>query len=557
MASSPSALKAGWVSVKEDGLFARWNRKWLHLGKTILVLQRPPLCLPDLIILLNNIINIERTDLKPYCLLLETHQKRFFLSLKNDNDLYDWYDSIYRLSSFNDVSNPTNFIHKVHVRVDPVTQELKDMPDQWVKLLEKHRVPTREDIAKDPLLASDILDIRKERRLKVLVGAGKWQKPATRGGAGSPYSAQDTEDVVKIPLSPVVDRADSTTASSSPSGSGQQEQTTLILPIKDKESRSASIRPLSIKGKKMRSAAQTKPINNLPDDTSATSRDSTSPVDIILYNHEQRASLLKQGLSPVDLRNALQACYQHIYTALLTVVDSRDIKHAVLLLEGDRAQSFLDAVQDVLDKGSLPSAQLTSQARRLIQRLSEACDKLPSSLFITGIVDHDEHPTFVGGFGDIYRASHNGNTVAVKRIRMFSATSDSQRTRLQFCREALVWQRLQHKYVLPLIGIDRESFPSSFCLVSPWMKHGTVLKYLTEHGRDDLDKMLLQVAEGLSYLHSMNIVHGDLRGTNILVSDDWNACLADFGLTTPRPAPPPRSRRRRTTPGARAGLRRS
>ncbi|KAJ6526558.1 kinase-like domain-containing protein [Mycena vulgaris] len=102
----------------------------------------------------------------------------------------------------------------------------------------------------------------------------------------------------------------------------------------------------------------------------------------------------------------------------------------------------------------------------------------------------------------------------------------------QFCREALVWQRLQHKYVLPLIGIDRESFPSSFCLVSPWMKHGTVLKYLTEHGRDDLDKMLLQVAEGLSYLHSMNIVHGDLRGTNILVSDDWNACLADFGLTT-------------------------
>jgi serine/threonine protein kinase len=29
----------------------------------------------------------------------------------------------------------------------------------------------------------------------------------------------------------------------------------------------------------------------------------------------------------------------------------------------------------------------------------------------------------------------------------------------------------------------------------------------------------------------MNIVHGDLRGTNILISDDWNVCLADFGLT--------------------------
>ncbi|KAJ7468639.1 kinase-like domain-containing protein [Mycena latifolia] len=114
---------------------------------------------------------------------------------------------------------------------------------------------------------------------------------------------------------------------------------------------------------------------------------------------------------------------------------------------------------------------------------------------------------------------------------MFSG-ADSQRSRLQFCREALVWQTLQHKYVLPLIGIDRESFLSSFCLVSPWMKHGTVLKYLSEHGREDVDKLLLQVAEGLEYLHSMNVVHGDLRGTNILVSDDWHVFLADFGLAT-------------------------
>ncbi|KAJ7778478.1 kinase-like domain-containing protein [Mycena metata] len=68
-------------------------------------------------------------------------------------------------------------------------------------------------------------------------------------------------------------------------------------------------------------------------------------------------------------------------------------------------------------------------------------------------------------------------------------------------------------------------------MVSPWMKNGTILKYLSEHGRADVEKLLLQIAEGLGYLHSMKIVHGDLRGTNILVSDDWNVCLADFGLT--------------------------
>ncbi|KAJ6476215.1 kinase-like domain-containing protein, partial [Mycena sanguinolenta] len=125
----------------------------------------------------------------------------------------------------------------------------------------------------------------------------------------------------------------------------------------------------------------------------------------------------------------------------------------------------------------------------------------------------------------------NGTTVALKRIRVFQASNaDSPRSRLQFYREALVWQTLRHEYILPLIGIDRETFSSSFCMVSPWMQNGTVLKYLSEHGRANVDKMLLQIAEGLAYLHSMNIVHGDLRGNNILVSDDWSVCLADFGL---------------------------
>ncbi|KAJ7809655.1 kinase-like domain-containing protein, partial [Mycena leptocephala] len=100
------------------------------------------------------------------------------------------------------------------------------------------------------------------------------------------------------------------------------------------------------------------------------------------------------------------------------------------------------------------------------------------------------------------------------------------------CREALVWQHLQHSYILPLIGIDRETFPSSLCMVSPWMEHGTVLNYLNNNGRTNVDKLLSEIAQGLQYLHSQNIVHGDLRGANILITDEWSACLADFGLTS-------------------------
>lgn len=38
------------------------------------------------------------------------------------------------------------------------------------------------------------------------------------------------------------------------------------------------------------------------------------------------------------------------------------------------------------------------------------------------------------------------------------------------------------------------------------------------------------MSDGLEYLHDLGIVHGDLRGTNVLIDDDWHVRLTDFGL---------------------------
>ncbi|KAJ6564022.1 hypothetical protein B0H19DRAFT_907663, partial [Mycena capillaripes] len=106
------------------------------------------------------------------------------------------------------------------------------------------------------------------------------------------------------------------------------------------------------------------------------------------------------------LREVLRSCEPDICSWLLIVLGSRDARLAVLRLEGDHAQSFLDAVQDVVDRGLLSSVEHISQARGLILGLCAACDQLPSSLCITGVIDREEHPRFGGGFGDIYRASY-------------------------------------------------------------------------------------------------------------------------------------------------------
>ncbi|KAF8169191.1 kinase-like domain-containing protein [Mycena galopus ATCC 62051] len=239
---------------------------------------------------------------------------------------------------------------------------------------------------------------------------------------------------------------------------------------------------------------------------------------------------LELGNDP-GLRTAMRADEERIATFLVSIFSSKAEEETVLRLEGDSAQHFLDVVQEMLDRGFLMKQEHTRMAFRTIRKLSELCDRLPSSLFIAGVNDRDEHACFAGGFGDIYRASYGDQRVALKRMRYFLRGSDLRRIHLKFCREALLWKDLHHPNILPFLGIDRDSFPSSLCMVSPWMEHGTVIDYLKTHGHANVDKLLYEIAQGLEYLHSHNIVHGDLRGGNILIQADWSACLADFGLS--------------------------
>ncbi|KAJ7270278.1 kinase-like domain-containing protein [Mycena rebaudengoi] len=232
------------------------------------------------------------------------------------------------------------------------------------------------------------------------------------------------------------------------------------------------------------------------------------------------------------LRDALREDETRLATSIVAILNSKSEQAAILKLEGNSAQHFLDVLQDTLNKGLLLEKEHNSKARRVILKLSAACNNLPSSLFISGVTGHDNHALFGGGFGDIYQASYDGKTVALKHIRTFHRDAEQRHIWLQFCREAVVWQDLQHPCILPFIGIDRETFPGSLCMVSPLMENGTVLKYLIDYGRANVDKFLFEIAQGLQYLHSRNIVHGDLRGANILITREWSACLADFGLAS-------------------------
>ncbi|KAJ6476178.1 kinase-like domain-containing protein [Mycena sanguinolenta] len=265
---------------------------------------------------------------------------------------------------------------------------------------------------------------------------------------------------------------------------------------------------------------------------------SENAVSGILESLECRRKLLevsaKLGLeNDPNLRGAFQKDEKRIATLLISIFTSSFLEEIALRLEGDPAQCFLDVVQSTLDQGLLIAEDHSRMARRILRKLSASCDILPSSLFITGITGKEQYPTFGGGYGDIYRALYGKQTVALKYMRavQFVRGSELREIRLRFCREALLWKGLHHPHILPFLGIDQNNFPLSLVAVSPWMEHGTVVNHLKKHGHGHVDKLLYEIAQGLQYLHLCGIVHGDLRGTNILINEEWSACLADFGLS--------------------------
>ncbi|KAJ7797892.1 kinase-like domain-containing protein [Mycena olivaceomarginata] len=262
-------------------------------------------------------------------------------------------------------------------------------------------------------------------------------------------------------------------------------------------------------------------------------------VDCLVYALQYKEALVKAStdLGVADhpkFTAALEKDQTALGDRILEVLYSPADERAILALEDNAAQSLLDIIQHTLDNALLPTRDATSKARRLIGKLAKAADKLPSSLIISGVTQRDEHASFCGGFGDVFRAMYQGKPVALKHMRMFQST-DQRDIRRKFCREALVWQRLRHPYIVPLIGIDTESFPSSLSMVSPWMKHGTIIKYLSgipDSARQfTVNRLIREIAQGLAFLHDQRVVHGDLRGSNILVDDTGSACLTDFGLT--------------------------
>ena len=151
-------VRKGYVSTKEDGIRSWiWSKRWLVLRETTLLFYKNESTYqPSSVVLLRDVTSIQRTDLKPYCVEIETRDKTYYLQLKSDEELYSWMDDIYNCTPLG-VSQPTNFVHQVHVGFDPVSGSFTGLPEQWMRLLTTSAI-TKEDYAKNPQAVLDVLE---------------------------------------------------------------------------------------------------------------------------------------------------------------------------------------------------------------------------------------------------------------------------------------------------------------------------------------------------------------------------------------------------------------
>jgi WD40 repeat protein/serine/threonine protein kinase len=135
-----------------------------------------------------------------------------------------------------------------------------------------------------------------------------------------------------------------------------------------------------------------------------------------------------------------------------------------------------------------------------------------------------------GSFGVVYRAYQAtiGREVALKVILPgFVNNPDFIR---RFEAEAQLIARLEHLHIVPLYDYWRE--PGTAYLVMRWMRGGSLEDALNDGPipLEDAATVLDQIAAALSIAHLNQIVHRDIKPSNILLDEEGNAYLADFGI---------------------------
>lgn len=138
-----------------------------------------------------------------------------------------------------------------------------------------------------------------------------------------------------------------------------------------------------------------------------------------------------------------------------------------------------------------------------------------------------------GAFSVVYKGTDitTGDKVAIKEI-FYKNFTKIEKEHLQT--EIEIMKKVNHKNIIKLIDVITKSNENSVYIITEFCDRGTLHDLLYEHDKnlteEKIQNYTKQLAEGLRYLQSFNVVHRDLKLTNILLTKDNIIKIADFGF---------------------------
>ena len=138
---------------------------------------------------------------------------------------------------------------------------------------------------------------------------------------------------------------------------------------------------------------------------------------------------------------------------------------------------------------------------------------LPRSCIISDNISKRGDIAFAsGGFADVWKGRHKGSPVCIKAFRVYTpenlanikqvgnkisrSTCASDDPRKRLFHEIVIWRRLSHPNVLPVLGVSPKLFP--LCIVSEWMIDGNIMDFVSKHPEVNRLRLVREISVFLS-----------------------------------------------------------